>query len=80
MFCFNNKCTRPCSKNILNGFSLMASVPSAKLTIPPRRTAGSFFLERTPLRCLTKVGKDAMSVVNGTLNVYGIDNLHIADG
>jgi choline dehydrogenase len=26
------------------------------------------------------MGKDAMSVVDGTLKVYGIDNLHIADG
>jgi choline dehydrogenase len=27
-----------------------------------------------------KMGQDAMSVVNGTLKVYGIENLRIADG
>jgi GMC oxidoreductase len=32
MFSFNARCTRPCSRNIPNGFSLMASVPCARLT------------------------------------------------
>jgi choline dehydrogenase len=30
--------------------------------------------------CSAKMGRDAMSVVDGNLKVYGIDNLRIADG
>jgi choline dehydrogenase len=30
--------------------------------------------------CAAKMGRDAMSVVDGNLRVYGIDNLRIADG
>jgi choline dehydrogenase len=30
--------------------------------------------------CTAKMGRDAMSVVDGSLKVYGIDNLRIADG
>jgi choline dehydrogenase len=30
--------------------------------------------------CTSKMGRDSMSVVDGKLNVYGIDNLRIADG
>lgn len=30
--------------------------------------------------CTAKMGRDAMSVVDGSLRVYGIDNLRIADG
>jgi choline dehydrogenase len=30
--------------------------------------------------CTAKMGRDAMSVVDGTLKVYGIENLRIADG
>jgi choline dehydrogenase len=30
--------------------------------------------------CAAKMGRDAMSVVNGNLKVYGIENLRIADG
>jgi choline dehydrogenase len=30
--------------------------------------------------CSAKMGRDAMSVVDGNLRVYGIDNLRIADG
>jgi choline dehydrogenase len=30
--------------------------------------------------CTAKMGRDPMSVVDGNLKVYGIDNLHIADG
>jgi len=30
--------------------------------------------------CTAKMGRDAMSVVDGKLKVYGIDNLRIADG
>src|SRR5215470_7976817 len=32
MFSFNGRCTRPCSRNIPNGFNLMASVPCARHT------------------------------------------------
>jgi choline dehydrogenase len=30
--------------------------------------------------CTAKMGHDAMSVVGGTLKVYGVENLRIADG
>jgi choline dehydrogenase len=30
--------------------------------------------------CTAKMGRDSMSVVDGKLNVYGVDNLRIADG
>ena len=30
--------------------------------------------------CTAKMGRDLMSVVDGNLRVYGIDNLRIADG
>jgi choline dehydrogenase len=30
--------------------------------------------------CTAKIGRDSMSVVNGNLKVYGIENLRIADG
>jgi len=30
--------------------------------------------------CSAKMGRDAMSVVDGTLRVYGVDRLRIADG
>ena len=30
--------------------------------------------------CTAKMGRDSMSVVDGSLRVYGIDNLRIADG
>jgi hypothetical protein len=30
--------------------------------------------------CTAKMGRDEMSVVDGRLNVYGVDNLRIADG
>jgi choline dehydrogenase len=30
--------------------------------------------------CTAKMGRDSMSVVDGKLNVYGIDNLRVADG
>jgi choline dehydrogenase len=30
--------------------------------------------------CTAKMGRDAMSVVDGNLKVYGIENLRIADG
>ena len=41
-----------------------------------RNAATSYWHET----CTAKMGRDAMSVVDGNLRVYGIDNLRIADG
>ncbi|WP_242130450.1 GMC family oxidoreductase N-terminal domain-containing protein [Sphingobium sp. Sx8-8] len=41
-----------------------------------RNAAGTYFHET----CTAKMGRDAMSVVDGSLKVYGIDGLRIADG
>lgn len=41
------------------------------------RNAASTYWHQT---CTAKMGRDAMSVVDGNLKVYGIDNLRIVDG
>lgn len=41
-----------------------------------RNAAGTYFHET----CTAKMGRDEMSVVDGKLSVYGIENLRIADG
>ncbi|HEX4165576.1 MAG TPA: GMC oxidoreductase [Bryobacteraceae bacterium] len=41
-----------------------------------RDTATTYWHET----CTAKMGRDEMSVVDGRLNVYGVDNLRIADG
>src|SRR5262245_50568958 len=41
------------------------------------RIAASTYSHET---CTAKMGRDAMSVVDGNLKVYGIENLRIADG
>jgi choline dehydrogenase len=41
------------------------------------RDAASTYWHQT---CTAKMGQDAMSVVDGTLKVYGVDHLRIADG
>src|SRR5882762_6991377 len=41
------------------------------------RSAATTFSHET---CTAKMGRDSMSVVDGRLKVYGIDNLRIADG
>jgi choline dehydrogenase len=41
-----------------------------------RNAAGTYFHET----CTAKMGRDEMSVVNGSLMVYGIEGLRIADG
>jgi choline dehydrogenase len=41
-----------------------------------RDAAGSYWHQT----CTAKMGYDAMSVVDGSLKVHGIDNLRIADG
>lgn len=41
-----------------------------------RRASGSYFHPT----CTAKMGRDAMSVVDGSLRVYGVRNLRIADG
>src|ERR1700687_2936165 len=41
------------------------------------RDAASTYHHQT---CTAKMGQDAMSVVDGTLKVYGIENPRIADG
>jgi choline dehydrogenase len=41
------------------------------------RDAATSFWHET---CTAKMGRDAMSVVDSNLRVYGIDNLRIADG
>jgi len=30
--------------------------------------------------CTAKMGRDSMSVVDGTLKIYGVDKLRVADG
>src|SRR5262249_15432172 len=41
------------------------------------RDAASTYWHQT---CTAKMGRDAMSVVDGRLQVYSIDNLRVADG
>jgi choline dehydrogenase len=41
-----------------------------------RRAAGTYFHQS----CTAKMGRDAMSVVDGSLRVYGLEGLRIADG
>ena len=41
------------------------------------RDAASSYWHQT---CTAKMGRDAMSVVDGALKVYGIERLRIADG
>ena len=41
-----------------------------------RRAAGTYFHQT----CTAKMGRDAMSVVDGSLRVYGVEALRIADG
>jgi choline dehydrogenase len=41
-----------------------------------RNAAGTYFHQT----CTAKMGRDAMSVVDGSLRVYGIEGLRIADG
>jgi choline dehydrogenase len=41
------------------------------------RDAASSYWHET---CTTKMGRDAMSVVDGNLKVYGIEKLRVADG
>jgi choline dehydrogenase len=41
------------------------------------RDAATAFWHET---CTAKMGRDEMSVVDGRLKVYGVDNLRIADG
>ena len=41
------------------------------------RNAASTYWHQT---CTAKMGRDAMSVVDGNLKVYGIENLRIVDG
>jgi choline dehydrogenase len=41
------------------------------------RDAAAAYLHQN---CTAKMGRDEMSVVDGRLQVYGIDNLRIADG
>ena len=41
-----------------------------------RDAAGTYFHQT----CTAKMGRDAMSVVDGALRVYGVDGLRIADG
>jgi choline dehydrogenase len=41
------------------------------------RDAASTYWHQT---CTAKMGQDAMSVVDGTLKVYGIEHLRVADG
>jgi choline dehydrogenase len=48
----------------------------ARLTHWIRRAAGTYFHPT----CTAKMGRDAMSVVDGSLRVYGVQGLRIADG
>jgi choline dehydrogenase len=52
--------------------------PLARLEIEQfiRKSIGTFWHQS----CTAKMGRDAMSVVDAQLKVYGIDKLRIADG
>ena len=52
------------------------NLKGAKLEKFVRDAATSFWHET----CTAKMGRDAMSVVDGNLKVYGFENLRIADG
>jgi choline dehydrogenase len=52
------------------------NLKGAELKKIVRNAATSFWHEA----CTAKMGQDAMSVVDGKLKVYGIENLRVADG
>ena len=58
--------------------------PTARLDLPDSPEAMRQFVRESAVTywhqsCTAKMGRDAMSVVNAELKVYGIENLRIAD-
>lgn len=68
----NSAALRPFAKREV----MPGNLRGAKLENFIRDAAVTFWHET----CTAKMGRDPMSVVDGNLAVYGIDNLRIADG
>lgn len=62
-------------KRLLKRESMPGNLNATEMEIYIRDSAVTFWHQA----CTAKMGRDAMSVVNGNLQVYGIDRLRIAD-
>ena len=62
-------------KKLLKRETMPGALGSSEMEMYIRESAVTFWHQA----CTAKMGRDAMSVVNGSLQVYGIDRLRIAD-
>src|SRR5690606_38901294 len=65
----------PAFRNLLKREAMPGNLSAAEMETYIRDSAVTFWHQA----CTAKMGRDAMSVVNGRLQVYGIDRLRIAD-